>query len=122
MKTILFRTSLVGMLATSVFYAQSLSSLDTSASSNPGAGQPPAHFSVTDLGTFTTFSIAFGIDNAGRVGGTAALPNGDSHPSFRVSGPRSTISVHWVDQMPRRARLTEGGMRPFFPRLPRQIR
>jgi probable HAF family extracellular repeat protein len=81
MKTILFRTSLVGMLAASGFYAQSLSSLDTSASSNPDAGgKVPARYSVTDLGTFTTFSIAFGIDNAGRVGGTAALPNGNTYP------------------------------------------
>ena len=81
MKTILFRTSLVGMLAASAFYAQSLSSLDGSASSNPDAGgQAPARYSVTDLGTLGgTFSVAFGINNAGRVGGAAALPNGNVH-------------------------------------------
>src|SRR6266852_846936 len=81
LKTILFRTSLVGMLAASAFYAQNLSSIDTSASSNPGAAaQVPARYSVDDLGKFTTFSIAFSINNAGRIGGTAALPNGNTYP------------------------------------------
>ncbi len=42
MKTILFRTSLLAMLAASAFHAQSLSSLD---------GRPPARYTVTDLGT-----------------------------------------------------------------------
>ena len=35
-------------------------------------------YTVTDLGTFGgTFSVAFSINNAGRVGGAAALPNGN---------------------------------------------
>ena len=37
-------------------------------------------YTVTDLGTFGgNFSVAFGINNAGRVGGTAALPNGNAY-------------------------------------------
>jgi probable HAF family extracellular repeat protein len=71
MKTILFRGSLAGMLAASVFYAQSVSS----------PAQVSARYDVTDLGTFGgTFSTAFGINNAGRIGGTAALPNGNAQP------------------------------------------
>lgn len=70
MKTILIRTSLAGMLAAVAFYGQSPSS--------PGS-QTPARYSVTDLGTLGgTFSTAFAINNAGRVGGTAALPNGNT--------------------------------------------
>ena len=44
MKTILFRTSLAGMIAASAFYAQSLNSLDRSTSSNLGLvpKRPPA--------------------------------------------------------------------------------
>src|SRR3981189_996333 len=87
MKTILLRISLVGMLAGSGFYAQNVSSRDGSASSNLAAsGKTPARYSVTDLGTTDlrtfggTFSIAFGINNAGGVGGTAALRNGNTHP------------------------------------------
>jgi probable HAF family extracellular repeat protein len=79
MKTILFRTSLVGMIAAAAFHAQTLSSLDGSASSN-SAAPAPARYSVTGLGAFGgTFSIAFGVNNAGRIGGAAALPNGDTH-------------------------------------------
>jgi probable HAF family extracellular repeat protein len=79
MKTILFRTSLVGLLAASPFYAQS--SINTRASSNPGAAaQAPTRYSVDDLGKFTTFSTAFSINSAGRVGGTAALPTGNTYP------------------------------------------
>jgi hypothetical protein len=45
------------------------------------AAQQPARYEVKDIGTFgRTFSTAFGISNAGRVGGTAALPNGNAHP------------------------------------------
>lgn len=77
MKTILFRASLAGMLAAGAFHAQDASSPDTSASSNPGA---PARYRVTDLGTLGgKFSIAYGVNNAGRVGGSAALPNGNAH-------------------------------------------
>jgi probable HAF family extracellular repeat protein len=53
--------------------------------------QPPQtpRYTVTDLGTFGgPFSVAFGIDNAGRVGGAAALPNGNVH-AF-ISGVGST--------------------------------
>ncbi len=68
MKTILFRTSLATVFAASAFYAQS-----------PAWYQPP-RFTVTDLGTFGgTFSIAYGINNAGQVGGAAALPSGNVH-------------------------------------------
>jgi probable HAF family extracellular repeat protein len=43
---------------------------------NPG----PVLYSVTDLGTLGgTFGVAYGINNAGRVGGGATLPNGDQH-------------------------------------------
>ncbi len=77
MKTILVRTSLVGMIAATAFHAQSLTSLEKSAAS---ATPAPARYSVTGLGALGgTFSTAFGVNNAGRVGGTAALPNGDSH-------------------------------------------
>jgi probable HAF family extracellular repeat protein len=82
MKTILFRTSLVGMLAASAFYAQSLSSLD---------GRPPARYTVTDLGALGgTFSIAYGLNNAGRVGGTAALHNGNAHAFLSGIGDTKT--------------------------------
>jgi len=65
MRTILIRILTAGMTV-STFYAQSLTS---------------ARYRVTDLGTFGgTFSIAFGVSNAGRVGGAAALPNGNVHP------------------------------------------
>ncbi len=71
MKTILFRTSLVGMLAASAF-AQSSSSPTSSR-------HVTARYEVTDLGkSIGPFSIAFGINNAGRVGGTATLPNGNT--------------------------------------------
>ena len=105
MKTILFRTSLLGMLAASAFYAQSLSSLDRSASSDLDAGrQVPARYRVTDLGTFGgTFSTAFGINNGGQVGGTAALPNGDAHPFLSGLATREQemeglhLSMHKTD-------------------------
>jgi probable HAF family extracellular repeat protein len=70
MRTILFRTSLAGMLAASALCAQSLS---------PAASAAP-QYQITDLGTLGgTLTVAFGINNAGRIGGTAALPNGDTH-------------------------------------------
>jgi probable HAF family extracellular repeat protein len=73
MKTVLFRNSLVGMLAAFALHAQGLSSFDA-------AGQPAVRYRVTDLGTLGgTFSVAFGINNAGRVGGAAALPGGNVH-------------------------------------------
>jgi probable HAF family extracellular repeat protein len=79
MKTILFRTSLVGIVAATAFHAQSLSSVNRSASSD-SAAPAPARYNVTSLGAFGgTFSIAFGVNNAGRIGGAAALPNGDTH-------------------------------------------
>jgi probable HAF family extracellular repeat protein len=88
MKTILFRTSLVGMLAASAFYAQNLSSLDRNQPSNLSTGrQMPARYGVTDLGTLGgTFSVAFGINNAGGVGGAAALPNGNVHAFLSGAG------------------------------------
>jgi probable HAF family extracellular repeat protein len=67
MKTILIRTSLAGILAASAVYAQ--------------ATQAAPRYTVIDLGTLGgTFSIAFGINNAGRVGGSAAVHNGETHP------------------------------------------
>src|SRR5580704_6077725 len=79
MKTILFRISLVGTIAAAAFHAQSLSSLDGSASAK-SAAPAPARYSVASLGALGgTFSIAFGVNNAGRIGGAAALPNGDTH-------------------------------------------
>jgi probable HAF family extracellular repeat protein len=82
MTTILFRTSVVGMLAATAFHAQSPSGFEGSASFNPGAAtQVPARYTVTDLGTFGgTFSIAFGLNNAGRIGGAATVPGGNQHP------------------------------------------
>ncbi len=72
MKTILHCTSLAGMLAASAF-AQILSSPTSS-------GHVTARYEVTDLGTFGgTFSIAYGINNGGQVGGAAGLPNGNLH-------------------------------------------
>ncbi len=74
----IFRISLAGTVAAAALHAQSLSSLDGSASSNP-APPPPARYSIASLGALGgTFSIAFGVNNAGRIGGAAALPNGDT--------------------------------------------
>jgi probable HAF family extracellular repeat protein len=40
----------------------------------------PVLFSVTDLGTLGgTFGVAYGINNAGKVGGGATLANGNQH-------------------------------------------
>jgi len=40
----------------------------------------PVHYTVTDLGTLGgTFGVAYGINNAGKVGGGATLVNGDQH-------------------------------------------
>ena len=83
MRTILFRTSLAGMFAASAFYAQSLSP-----DASPGSQMP--RYKVTDLGTLGgPLTIAFGINNAGRVGGTVAVPNGETH-AF-LSGAKGMI-------------------------------
>jgi len=40
----------------------------------------PVRYTVTDLGTLGgTFGVAYGINNAGRVGGGATLANGNQH-------------------------------------------
>ena len=40
----------------------------------------PVHYAVTDLGTLGgTFGVAYGINNAGKVGGGATLANGNQH-------------------------------------------
>jgi probable HAF family extracellular repeat protein len=40
----------------------------------------PVHYTVTDLGSLGgTFGVAYGINNAGKVGGGATLANGDQH-------------------------------------------
>jgi probable HAF family extracellular repeat protein len=90
MKTILFRASLAGLLAASAF-AQTSSSADPRESSNPSAtGQPTVRYQVADLGTFGgPFSIAFGLNAAGRIGGAAALPDGSVHP-FLLRGQKAT--------------------------------
>jgi len=44
------------------------------------AAQTP-RYTVSDLGTFGgSFSIAFGVNNAGRIAGAAAVPGGNHHP------------------------------------------
>ena len=48
MKWILFRTSLVSMLAASAFYAQSLGSLDSPPSDLSAGRQMAARYTVTD--------------------------------------------------------------------------
>lgn len=79
MKTVLFRILLVGTIAAATFHAQGLRSLDGSSSAT-SAATPPARYTVASLGALGgTFSIAFGVNNAGRTGGAAALPNGDTH-------------------------------------------
>jgi probable HAF family extracellular repeat protein len=73
MKTAVFRNSFVGVLSAFALHAQGLSSFDTSANQR-------ARYIVTDLGTLGgSFSVAFGINNAGRVGGAAAVPGGNVH-------------------------------------------
>jgi probable HAF family extracellular repeat protein len=46
-----------------------------------GVAQEPARYNVTDLGTLGgPFSIAYGLNSAGRVGGGATLADGSEHP------------------------------------------
>lgn len=72
MRTILFRRALAGMLAASAFYGQSPAAQEQKPN--------PARYTITDLGTLGgTFSIAFDIDNAGRVAGAADVPSGHQH-------------------------------------------
>jgi probable HAF family extracellular repeat protein len=76
MKKILFRTSLVGILAGAAYYAQT------------AAPQTTPRYAVTDLGALGgTFSISYGINNAGRVAGAANV-HGDKnqHPFFTGIG------------------------------------
>ena len=83
MKSILFRASLVSMLAASAVCAQPPSSFEP----NPPAGSRPTLYHVTDLGTLGgTFSTAFGVNNAGRIGGLRPCPTGMCIPSFREWG------------------------------------
>jgi hypothetical protein len=78
MKDILFRNSLVGMLAVFALHAQSPNS--TTATSS-------ARYSVTGLGTLGgSFSAAFGINSAGRLGGAAARPDGNVHAFLSGTG------------------------------------
>jgi probable HAF family extracellular repeat protein len=54
--------------------------IQSNAQQQPAPGPLP-HYVVTDLGTLGgTFSIAFGVNNAGWVGGGATLSNGNEHP------------------------------------------
>jgi probable HAF family extracellular repeat protein len=52
----------------------------------------PPHYTVTDLGTLGgTFSIAFGINNAGQVAGGATVPGGAEHPFFWDDGHMTDV-------------------------------
>lgn len=55
----------------------------------------PARYIVKDLGTLGgTSSIAFGINNAGRVGGGASLePNGPLHAFLWYGGHMTDLST-----------------------------
>jgi probable HAF family extracellular repeat protein len=73
MKKVLLCNSLVSMLMVFACRAQSVNLLDA-------AGPAAARYIVTDLGTLGgPFSVAFGANSAGRVGGAAALPEGNVH-------------------------------------------
>ena len=73
MKMVLLCNSVVSMLATFACCAQGLNSFTA-------AGQPAPLYTVTDLGTLGgSFSVAYGANSAGRVGGAAALPGGNVH-------------------------------------------
>jgi hypothetical protein len=90
MKTFLFRNAPVCMLAVAL-HAQTSSS----------------RYTVTDLGTLGgTFSVAFGINNAGRVGGAAALPSGNVHAYLTEVGASSTTSARSVGPRARQTGLT----------------
>src|SRR4051812_13794180 len=71
MKNILYRASLIGMLAASVFAQESLPT---------ASREKTPRYEVTDLGTFGgSFSIAYGVDGRGRTAGAASLPGGNLH-------------------------------------------
>jgi hypothetical protein len=93
MKTILFRTSLVGMLAASAFYAQSLNSLDGNPPSNTGAGrQMPARYTVTDLGPVGgPPGQPFVIKDNGLISGAAAVTNTTWHAVLWYQGRKTDI-------------------------------
>jgi probable HAF family extracellular repeat protein len=95
MTTILLRASLIGMVAASVFYAQTPSAPDPDSVSNFTAGrQKSPSYAVTDLGTLGgPFSVAFGINNAGRVGGAAALSNGNVHPFLSIGSKMEDLGT-----------------------------
>lgn len=53
------------------------------------AGKPtdPSHYTITDLGTLGgSFSIAYDINNAGRVSGAATVPGEHQHAFFWADG------------------------------------
>src|ERR1700724_1542956 len=54
----------------------------------------PPRYTVTDLGTLGgTFSIPFGINNAGRVAGGATLPGGNLHPFLWHDGHMTDLGT-----------------------------
>jgi probable HAF family extracellular repeat protein len=53
-----------------------------------------SRYKVTDLGTLGgTFSMAFGVNNAGRVGGAATVPAGNQHAFIWYRGHMSDLGT-----------------------------
>jgi probable HAF family extracellular repeat protein len=87
MNTILFRTSLVGMLAASAFYAQSVSPAASNTSSNVHL-----HYSVADLGLVGgPPAQPFVIANDGLIAGGVAVSNISWHATLWLGELKADI-------------------------------
>jgi probable HAF family extracellular repeat protein len=75
------RSNMKSTLLISIFTVSLLATLAASAESNAAEQKPESdRYRVIDLGTLGgTFSSAFGVNRARRVGGAAQLPGGNQH-------------------------------------------